>query len=174
MRICSHCALGFALALYVGLAEAAPPKSAQPLVGGRPVTFANTVAFFRKALGRAPLKADARIALFAEGEWTNPNVYNHSAIFIENADEDMEVTFMMSGDEGMNWVTEFFDSPFFTRRETEAFFQLFHSGLGTRRKNVGRFKVEMSRWRPHHHEIVVLSLTPSTRPGRASAGPAAR
>lgn len=174
MRICSHCALGFALALYVGLAEAAPPKSAQPLVGGRPVTFANTVAFFRKALGRAPLKADARIALFAEGEWTNPNVYNHSAIFIENADEDMEVTFMMSGDEGMNWVTEFFDSPFFTRRETEAFFQLFHSGLGTRRKNVGRFKVEMSRWRPHHHEIVVLSLTPSTRSGRASAGPAAR
>ena len=174
MRIHVHLALAFVLALSTNAAFAAPPKSAQPLVGRRPVTFANTVAFFREALGRAPLKADAQIALFAEGEWTNRNVYNHSAIFIENADEDVEITFMMSGDEGMNWVTEFFDSPFFTRRETEVFFQLLHSGLGTRRKNVGRFKIEFSRWRPHHHEIVVLSLTPSPRSGRASAGPAAR
>ncbi|MEO5719124.1 MAG: hypothetical protein ABIR29_11190, partial [Chthoniobacterales bacterium] len=62
-------------------------------------------------------------------------------ILIENADEDLEITFMMSGDEGMNWVNEFFDSPFFERSETESLFQLLNNGHGTRRA-----KVDGSQW----------------------------
>jgi hypothetical protein len=87
-------------------------------------------------------------------------MYNHSLIMVENEDEDVEVTFVMTGDEGMNWVNEFFDSPFFERGETERFFQMLGSARGTKRANVGRFAIELSRWQPRHHEIVVISLTP--------------
>lgn len=160
MRIDRHLSLVLALTFFTSNACAAPPKSTARPAALRPLTFANVVAFFQEALGHPALKTDARIALFAEGEWANPNVYNHSVIFVENADEDVEITFIMSGDEGMNWVNEFFDSAFFTRSETESFFQLLNNGTGKRRAKLGRFAVEFSRWQPHHHEIVVLSLTP--------------
>ena len=60
------------------------------------------------------------MAMFTEGEWKTRNAYNHSLIFLENADEDVEITFVMSDDEGMNWVNEFMDSPLFERSETES------------------------------------------------------
>ena len=163
MNLKQSIALVVAVGLATTTAFAAPPKPNARGDASRPLTFTNTVAFFREALGRAPLKVDARTAVFAEGEWKNRDVYNHSVIFIENADDDVEITFMMSGDEGMNWVNEFLDSPFFERSETESLFQLLNNGPGTRRANVGRFAVELSRWQPRHHEIVVLSLTPRKR-----------
>ncbi len=129
----------------------------------QPLTFGNVTSFFQDALRRAPLKVYKRCSIFSEGEWTNANWYNHSVIVVEKADEDVEVTFIMTGDEGMNWVNEFLDSPFFQRSETESLFQLLNNGHGTRRAKVGRFAVELSRWQPRHHEIVVLSLTPRKR-----------
>jgi hypothetical protein len=149
-----------AFSLAINSALAAPQSRPARRPGLRALTFENGVSFFREALGRRPVKVDARIAIFAEGEWKNRNVYNHCVIFLENADEDLQITFVMSGDEGMNWVNEFFDSQFFNRRETEALFALLNRGLGQHRANIGRFRVELSRWEPHHHEIVVLSLTP--------------
>jgi len=138
-------------------------ERALPSAGRQPLTFANAVSFFRKALGRSPLKVDERCVLFAEGEWTNKNNYQHSIIAVENADEDLEITFIMTGDEGMNWVNEFFDSQFFARGETESLFRMLNSVHGTRRAKVGRFMVEFSRWQPHHHEIVVVSLSRRAR-----------
>ena len=129
----------------------------------KPLTFTNAISFFREALGRPPLKVDQRTAIFAEGEWKNANIYNHSAIIVENADDDVEITYVMSGDEGMNWVNEFFDSHFFDQRETESLFALLNRGPGTHKANVGRFRVELSRWEPRHHVIVVLSLRPRRR-----------
>ena len=143
------------------LTFAADPERAA--VQSASLTYRNVISFFREALGRAPLKADSRIALFAEGEWKNRDLYNHSVIFIENADEDVQITFIMSGDEGMNWVNEFLDSRFFAQRETEALFALLNRGLGTRKASIGRFRIELSRWEPRHHEIVVISLTPRRR-----------
>ncbi len=146
------------LALMLPLATAAPLTRSGQL---RPLTFDNVVSFFQDSLGKAPLRSAARTAVFAEGEWKNRNVYNHSVIFIDNADEDLQVTFIMSGDEGMNWVNEFFDSAFFQRAETESLFALLNGVQGASRKtNIGRFAVELSRWQPHHHEIVVVSFTP--------------
>ena len=135
-----------------------PPREGRQV---RPLTFTNAVAFFREALRRRPVKVDQRTAIFAEGEWKNADVYNHSVIVVENADEDVEITFIMTGDEGMNWVNEFIDSAFFTQRETESLFGLLNRGLGTRKATIGRFRVELSRWEPRHHEIVVVSLTRS-------------
>lgn len=141
-------------------AFAAPQQQPRESRQLKPLTFTNAVAFFREALRRRPVKVDKRTAIFAEGEWKNANVYNHSVIVVENADEDVEITFIMTGDEGMNWVNEFIDSRFFSQAETEALFGLSNRGLGTRRANIGRFGVELSRWEPRHHEIVVISVQP--------------
>lgn len=151
------------LALTIPASYAAPRERARASAQLRPLTFANAVAFFHEALGRSPLSSDSRVAVFAEGEWKNRDVYNHSLIFIENADEDVEITYIMSGDEGMNWVTEFFDSPFFSRAETESLFDVLQNVRGSRHVSIGRFNVELDRWQPHHHEIVVISLTPRKR-----------
>lgn len=141
-----------------GIAAAAPPpKSTQQ---PQPLTFDNLTRFFHDALGRAPVKVDKRCVVFAEGEWKSANMYNHSLIMVENEDEDVEVTFVMTGDEGMNWVNEFFDSRFFRRSETETLFGMLGHARGTQQAHVGRFGVELSRWQPRHHEIVVVSLTP--------------
>ena len=156
-------AIALTIVLALSASSAAPRSRSTSGEQLRPLTFGNAVAFFREALGRAPLKTDARTAVFAEGEWKNRDIYNHSLIFIENADEDVEITFIMSGDEGMNWVNEFFDSPFFQRAETESLFALLNSARGSRRTKIGRFAVELGRWQPRHHEIVVLSLTPRAR-----------
>jgi hypothetical protein len=153
-----HYLLALALMIAPSLGAFATPSAKHSQ--HRPLTFANTVAFFHEALGRTPLKSDARTAVFVESEWKSRDLYNQSLIFIENADEDIEITFVMSGDEGMNWVNEFFDSTFFERAETESLFQLLNSVKGTRKANFRHFLVEISRWQPHHHEIVVLSLTP--------------
>lgn len=156
--------LAFALALLIAQPVWSAPRGQRaPSRLLRPLTFVNATGFFGEALGRSALKVDPRCAIFAEGEWKNANVYNHSVIIVENADEDLEITFVMTGDEGMNWVNEFFDSRFFTLREKQDLFGLLNGGLGTRRRTVGRFRVELSRWEPRHHEIVVISLTPRGR-----------
>lgn len=147
---------------------ASPPlclaaKPERPSARLQPLTYTNVISFFREALRRAPVTVDKRCAIFAEGEWKSPNVYSHSVIIVENADDDVEITFVMTGDEGMNWVNEFIDSQFFNQRETEAFFGVLNRGLGKHNSNIGRFRVELSRWEPRHHEIVVLSLTPRQR-----------
>jgi hypothetical protein len=40
---------------------------------------------------------------------------------VENSDEDVQVTFYLTDAHEMNWVTEFLDSAFFNRTETENF-----------------------------------------------------
>ena len=139
---------------------AAAPKEPREVARQKPLTFTNAISFFREALRRPPMKVDQRTAIFAEGERKNANIYNHSAIIVENADDDVEITYVMSGDEGMNWVNEFFDSHFFVKSETAALFALLNSGPGTQKANVGRFRVELSHWEPRHHVIVVFSLRP--------------
>ena len=155
-----------ALALITAFASpyvSAAPKQFREVARQTPLTFTNVISFFQEALRRPPMTVDQRTAIFAEGEWKNANIYNHSAIFVENADDDVEITYVMSGDEGMNWVNEFLDSHFFVKSETESLFGLLNSGSGTHSANVGRFRVELSRWQPRHHEIVVLSLRPRRR-----------
>ena len=86
-----------------------------------PLTFANAVSFFKAAKFRAT-EVQPRCAIFFEGEWKNANVYNYGVIMVENSDEDIQVTFYLTDAHEMNWVTEFLDSQFFNRAETEKLF----------------------------------------------------
>jgi hypothetical protein len=129
------------------------------------LSYQNAVKFFRESLKERPLKVHQRCAVFFEGEYTSSNIYSHSVIIIENSDEDLEITFYISDDRGMFWISEFIDSAFFTRRETQSLFQLLHQTSGDRTARVGRFWVELTRAEPHHAKIVVFSFTPA-RPRR--------
>jgi hypothetical protein len=124
-----------------------------------PLTFANAVSFFKAAKFRAT-EVQPRCAIFFEGEWKNSNVYNYCVIMVENSDQDIQVTFYLTDAHEMNWVTEFLDSQFFNRAETEKLFQLMNSGKDVRGQRVGRFRVDFHHWQPRHAELLVFSFTP--------------
>ena len=83
---------------------------------------------------------------------------------VENSDQDIQITFYLTDAHEMNWVTEFLDSAFFNRRETEQLFSLMNSNRDIRAQNVGRYRVDFHHWQPRHAEILVFSFTPV--PGR--------
>jgi hypothetical protein len=124
-----------------------------------PLTFANAVAFFKAAKFRAT-EVQPRCAIFFEGEWKSANVYNYGVIMVENSDEDIQVTFYLTDAHEMNWVTEFLDSQFFNRNETEKLFQLMNARSDVRGQNVGRFRVDFHHWQPRHAQLLVFSFTP--------------
>ena len=138
---------------------ARPPASATI-----PLTFANAVSFFKAAKFRAT-EVQPRCVIFFEGEWKNPGVYDYCVIMVENSDQDIQVTFYLTDAHEMNWVTEFVDSEFFTRGETDQLFQLMNANRDIRGQHVGRFRVDFHHWQPRHAELLVFSFMP-TRAGR--------
>ena len=124
-----------------------------------PLTFANAVAFFKAAKFKAT-EVQPRCAIFFEGEWKSANIYNYGVIMVENSDEDIQVTFYLTDAHEMNWVTEFLDSQFFNRNETEKLFQLMNARSDVRGQNVGRFRVDFHHWQPRHAQLLVFSFTP--------------
>jgi hypothetical protein len=141
-------------AFAAGKAKVAPRSAATQLF-----TYANVVASFKQAHLRVT-EVQPRCTIFFEGEWKNPNVYDYCVIMVENSDQDVQVTFYLTDAHEMNWVTEFLDSPFFSRNETESLFQLMNSNRDVRAQNVGRFRVDFHHWQPRHAEIFVFSFTP--------------
>jgi hypothetical protein len=129
-----------------------------------PLTFANAISFFKAAKFRAT-EVQPRCAIFFEGEWKNANIYNYCVIMVEHSDEDIQVTFYLTDAHEMNWVTEFLDSHFFNRNETEKLFNLMNAGKDVRGQNVGRYRVDFHHWKPRHAELLVFSFTP-VRGGR--------
>jgi len=124
-----------------------------------PLSYGNAVAFFKAAKFRAT-EVQPRCTIFFEGEWKTTNVYAYCVVMVENSDQDIQVTFYLTDAHEMNWVTEFLDSPFFTRSETEQLFRLMNSNRDVRGQNVGRYRVDFHHWQPRHAEILVFSFTP--------------
>jgi hypothetical protein len=132
------------------------PRSAAP----QPFTYANVVSSFKEAHLRAT-EVQPRCTIFFEGEWKDPNVYDYCVIMVENSDQDVQVTFHLTDAHEMNWVTEFLDSPFFSRNEIESLFRLMNSNRDVRGQKVGRFRVDFHHWQPRHAEILVFSFSPA-------------
>ena len=123
------------------IANLVAPRALAANPASTPLTFANAVSFFKAAKFRAT-EVQPRCAIFFEGEWKSANVYNYSVIMVENSDEDIQVTFYLTDANEMNWVTEFLDSKFFSRTETEKLFQLMNARGDARAKSrtlPGRF-----------------------------------
>ena len=128
-----------------------------------PLTFANAVSFFKAAKFRAT-EVQPRCAIFFEGEWKSANLYDYCVIMVENSDQDIQITFYLTDAHEMNWVTEFLDSQFFSRNETEKLFQLMNARSDVRGQNVGRFRVDFHHWQPRHAQLLVFSFTPIRGP----------
>lgn len=124
-----------------------------------PLTYPSVVSFFKTAKFRAT-EVQPRCTIFFEGEWKNVNVYDYCVVMVENSDEDVQVTFYLTDAHEMNWVTEFLDSAFFNRNETEKLFRLINEKNDVRGQNMGRFRVDFHHWQPRHAEIFVFSFTP--------------
>src|SRR5262249_39845527 len=99
--------------------------------------------------------------IFFEGEWKNANVYDYCVIMVENSDQDVQVTFYLTDAHEMNWVTEFLDSGFFNRSETEKLFQLMNAGSDVRGQNVGRFHVDFHHCQPGKGIFLGFSSAPN-------------
>jgi hypothetical protein len=141
------------IANLIGLGASAVTSPSTPL------TYANVVSFLKTAKFRAT-EVQPRCTIFFEGEWKNANVYNYCVIMVENSDQDIQVTFYLTDAHEMNWVTEFLDSQFFSRSETEKLFQLMNARNDVRGQNLGRFRVDFHHWQPRHAELLVFSFTP--------------
>lgn len=124
-----------------------------------PLTFANAMSFFKAAKFRAT-EVQPRCVIFFEGEWKNPNVYDYCVIMVENSDQDIQITFHLTDAHEMNWVTEFLDSQFFNRSETERLFTLMNAGKDVRGEKVGRYRVDFHHFQPRHAELLVFSFRP--------------
>jgi len=154
------------LALAAGALAETPTKSRVQRTQTSPLTFKNVSSFFSDTLHIQPTEVQKRCVVFYEGEWKNANTYNYCVIIVENSDEDLQITYYITDDREMNWVTEFLDSPFFTREETENLFRLLYRKQHARGESIGRFRVDLSHWEPRHAEIIVLSFTPLRRTAR--------
>ena len=156
--------ISLAAIIFASTAFAAQPVRSKPKPATvQPLTYANVISYFKEARFRTT-EVQKRCTILFEGEWKNANVYNYVLVIVENSDEDIQVTFYLTDAHEMNWVTEFLDSPFFVREETEKLFDLMNSPGDTRRKKLGRFRVDFHHWQPRHAQIIVFSFTPLQRP----------
>lgn len=145
--------------LSTSFAAARTPATRSTNSATTPLTFANAVSFFKAARFRAT-EVQPRCVIFFEGEWKNANLYDYCVIMVDNSDQDIQITFYLTDAHEMNWVTEFLDSQFFSRSETEKLFQLMNARSDVRGQNVGRFRVDFHHWQPRHAELLVFSFTP--------------
>lgn len=153
------CVLTSLLLNDFGVSGAENAKRASRQAATEPFTYQNVVSSFKEAHFRVT-EVQPRCTIFFEGEWKNANVYDYCVIMVENSDQDVQVTFYLTDAHEMNWVTEFLDSPFFSRSETEGLFRLMNSNRDARGQSVGRFQVDFHHWQPRHAEILVFSFTP--------------
>jgi hypothetical protein len=146
--------------LISGFVTFGAPAAKSPNSATTQLTFANVVSFFKEANFR-PTEVQPRCVIFFEGEWKNRNVYDYCVIMVENSDRDIQITFYLTDAHEMNWVTEFLDSQFFSRNETEKLFQLMNAGKEVRGQNLGRFRVDFHHWQPRHADLLVFSFMPA-------------
>ena len=151
-----------AFLISTAILSASAVLPAKPSDGLQPFNYSQVVARFR-ATGLRATQVQKRCTVFFEGEWKNADAYAYALIVVENSDEDVQVTFYITDAHEMNWVTEFLDSPFFVRSETEQLFDLMNARQQIRGKKIGRFLVDYHQWKPRHAEIVVFSFTPVTK-----------
>jgi hypothetical protein len=145
--------------LISNVAARGVPAVRSTKAGTTPLTFANAVSFFKAAKFRAT-EVQPRCVIFFEGEWKSANVYDYCVIMVENSDQDIQVSFYLTDAHEMNWVSEFLDSQFFSRSETEKLFQLMNANRDVRGENIGRYRVDFHHWQPRHAELLVFSFTP--------------
>jgi hypothetical protein len=155
----------FAVAILSGCSITHPTAHSRAQTRATPLSYDAVVKYFDET-GMRKTEVQPRCTIFSEGEWASANHYDYCLIVLENSDEDIQVTFYLTDAHEMNWVTEFLDSPFFTRAETEKLFGILRGTGGVRGASAGRYRVSFDHLEPRHAQIFVLSFTPAGAPSR--------
>lgn len=128
-----------------------------------PLPFAPVVKYFAKVTGARPWKVHDQCIVFSLSE---PSVAkdHHECLIMVTADPNrLAVSFLVSGEFGMNFVREFFESPFFGASETAAFYATLGTPPGSTTYSADRFTVEITRAETPEWMFLSMSFGPPSR-----------
>lgn len=114
-----------------------PAVEVPPALQLLPFTFRDTVHYFQDALAQFPNEVRANEVVFRGGNHRD----NFYSITVVSYGSDILVKFDVMDDYGMTLLREFFEAPFFQRRESEQFYALLDGRNVTKSIRLPRFDV---------------------------------
>lgn len=132
----------------------------QKAEGPGPLEFEQVVSAFKKMTEVQPLRLHARSVVFALGELYRRDDHVESVIVVTDDAPRLSVSFLVSGGYGMNFVSEFFEAPFFTRDESEQFYGLLYGPEDHTAATFPRFAVDFTRVETPAWHFISLTFGP--------------
>ena len=129
-----------------------------------PLEFDPVVALFKKMTKVLPARMHGRCVVFSLGEAYRANDHVESIIVVTEDPPRLAVSFLISGDYGMNFVSEFFEAPFFTRDESEKFYALLYAPMGNSAARFPRFTLDFTRVETPEWHFISMSFGPPHMP----------
>jgi hypothetical protein len=140
---------------------AAPPSQTTPdtrrgsdAKWALPFSATDVVEYFTKALDVPPRQGEPGTTIFESSGGTVPE--NRYKIIVAQEERDVVVSFTVVGAIGMNVVREFFESPPFTRKESEQLYRLLDNAEGAPTLKLERFSVSARAWETRDSVHIVL------------------
>lgn len=133
---------------------------ATPVAKVAPLEFKTVVELFTKMTEVRPTKLHGRCVVFALGEAYKANDHVESIIVVTEDPPRLAVSFMVSGGYGMNFVSEFFEAPYFERSESEECYRLLHGPQGHSSARFARSSLDFSRVETPEWHFISMSFGP--------------
>jgi hypothetical protein len=93
-----------------------------------PFSVGQFLGYFNEAFGKRPFKVGDKNFVYTDRE--NPDEV--AIITVSDLKASLGVVLLATGDDGVNYIREFFEAPFFLRQESEQLYILLDRGPGTR------------------------------------------
>lgn len=122
-----------------------------------PFSLDQVLGYFNEAFGKQPFRIDERTFVYTDRE--NPDEL--VIVTISDLHTGLAVVLLATGDYWVNFMREFFEAPFFLRRETEQFYVFLDRGPGIRSITLDRFKIQMSISQAGDWIVVSLEFGPA-------------
>lgn len=136
----------------------AKPAAAEPAT---PISFKQVVEIFTRMTEVRPTRVHERCVVFSLGQAYKRNDHVESIIVVTEDPPRLGVSFLISGGYGMNFVSEFFEAPFFARNESEEFYRLLNAPQGHSGARFSRYSVDFSRIETPEWHFISLSFGPT-------------
>lgn len=150
-----------ALAMIAVSAAAAPIGPIEPAA---PLEYSKVIQLFTRMTGVKPTPLHPLCAVFSLGELFRRSDHVESVIVVTEDAPNFAVSFLISGNHGMNFVSEFFEAPFFTRAESEEFYRILYGPPGTTTEKFTHFTLTFSRLDTPEWRFIAMSFAPPAPP----------
>jgi hypothetical protein len=150
--------------LYYNAAAASPIlKESPPLAsvfgfdpGFLPFSFQQALSCLDDAFQKPGYKIQDNIYVFIQGSGSDQPI----VMAISAMGPKIAVTVTTTGDWGVNYMREFFESPFFFESETEQLYALLNVGPGVRSATLGRFQVKIDVFETREWIVIRAEFSP--------------